>query len=156
VAVYPRAAPPARVSTDGALLSVAFPSADPAAIDGPGRHITFGPITAIYGHFARYDLGTLELVLTVGIATICVVLWRRRLVTGTYAVIVSLVYAPARFADFLRITDAHYVGLTPAQWMCIGLFLFALLLLRHVVALRRQGIDPSDAVLAKIGTAAAD
>jgi phosphatidylglycerol:prolipoprotein diacylglycerol transferase len=147
---------PGAPAADGALLSVAFPSPDPAVIDGPGRHITFGLVTVIYGHFARYDLGTLELVLTVGIAAICVVLWRRRLVTGTYAVIVSLAYAPARFAlDFLRIADVRYVGLTPAQWMSIGLFLFALLLLRRVVALRRQGIDPSDAVLARTGTAAA-
>ena len=78
--------------------------------------------------------------------------WRRRQLTGTYAVIVSLVYAPVRFAlDFLRIesADVRYAGLTPAQWLCIPLFLFGLVLLRHVVVLRRRGIDPSDAVLAE-------
>jgi phosphatidylglycerol:prolipoprotein diacylglycerol transferase len=136
---------------DGALLSVAFPSPNPSVLDGPGRHLTLGPVTVIHGHFARWDLGALELLVTVGIALVCVLLWRRRRATGTYAVTVSLIYAPIRFAlDFLRIesTDVRYAGLTPAQWICIALFLFALVLLRHVVGLRRRGIDPSDAVLA--------
>ena len=98
----------------------------------------------IHGHYARYDLGTLELFLTIGIALVCVLLWRRRLLTGTYAVLVSLVYAPARFAlDFLRLegtagADPRYGGLTPAQWMCIALFLFGLALLRHVVVAHRR------------------
>jgi phosphatidylglycerol:prolipoprotein diacylglycerol transferase len=143
---------PGAPAADGALLSVAFPSANPATIDGPGRHAIFGPVTVIDGHFPRYDLGTLELFVTLVIAAICVLLWRRRRVTGTYAVTVSLVYSPVRFAlDFLRIEsiDVRFGRLTPAQWLCIALFLFGLVLLRHVVVLRRRGIDPSDAVLAE-------
>ena len=134
----------------GAALAVAYPAANPALIDGPGAHASLGPVTLIHGHFPRYDLGTLELVLTVGIALVCVALWRRRRTTGTYVVVVSLVYAPARFLlDFLRIesTDVRYAHLTPAQWMCIGLLVLALGLLRHVIALRRAGIDPSEQLL---------
>jgi phosphatidylglycerol---prolipoprotein diacylglyceryl transferase len=143
---------PGARAAEGAPLAVAFPSPDPAVIDGPGTHATFGPLTVIHGHFARYDLGTLELFVTIAIAALCVLLWRRRRATGTYAVIVSLVYAPARFLlDFLRIesTDVRYGRLTPAQWMCIALFLFGLGLLREVLSLRRRGVDPSDAVLAE-------
>jgi phosphatidylglycerol---prolipoprotein diacylglyceryl transferase len=63
--------------------------------------------------------------------------------------IVSLVYAPTRFLlDFLRLPDAEggdlrYASLTPAQWSCIGLFVLGLLVTRHVVMLRRRGIDPA-------------
>jgi phosphatidylglycerol---prolipoprotein diacylglyceryl transferase len=142
---------PGSRAEDGASLAVAFPSANPSVVDGAGAHSTFGPITVIQGHFARYDLGTLELFVTIGIAVVCVALWRRRRATGTYAVIVSLLYAPARFAmDFLRIeaTDPRYGGLTPAQWMCVALFLFGLFLVRHVVRLKRSGVDPASSVLA--------
>jgi phosphatidylglycerol---prolipoprotein diacylglyceryl transferase len=145
---------PGARTAEGALLAVAYPSPNPSTIDGPGAHWTAGPITVIDGHFPRYDLGTLELLLTVLLAGLCVLLWRRRRTTGTYAVVVSLVYAPARFAlDFLLIesTDVRYAALTPAQWMSIALFLFALVLLRHVVLLRRRGIDPAGCLLAAAG-----
>ncbi len=128
---------PGAPAGDAAALAVAFPSSNPAVIDGPGEHSTLGPITIIHGHFPRYDLGTLELFLTIGLATAFAILWRKRLVTGFYVVLVSLVYAPARFAmDFLRIEgpsgDARYGHLTPAQWMCIALFVFGLVLARKL------------------------
>ena len=142
--------PGTRAGSD-ALLAVAYPGTTPGITDGPGPHVTLGPVTFIEGHFPRYDLGLLELLLAVGISLVCVALWRRRRATGTYAIVVSLVYAPARFLlDFLRIesTDVRYAHLTPAQWMCLGLFVIALFLVRHVLGLRRRGIDPSDEVLA--------
>jgi phosphatidylglycerol:prolipoprotein diacylglycerol transferase len=145
---------PGATAAVGAPLAVAFPSPNPAAIDGAGAHMTLGPITVIEGHYPRYDLGTLELVLTIAIALLCVALWRRRILPGMYAVLVSLIYAPARFAlDFLRISgtagaDPRYGRLTPAQWLCIALFVFGLVLLRYVVSLKRRGIDPTSAVRA--------
>lgn len=142
---------PGARAAGSALLAVAYPAENPSAIDGAGAHETLGPITVIHGHFPRYDLGTLEMFVAIAIALVCVVLWRVRPATGTYAVIVSLVYAPARFLlDFLRIesTDVRYSGLTPAQWMCIALFVFALGIGWHVVTLRRRGVDPARALAA--------
>jgi phosphatidylglycerol:prolipoprotein diacylglycerol transferase len=144
---------PGATAAADAALAVAYPSPNPAAIDGAGLHTTLGPITIIRGHFPRYDLGTLELLLTIAIALVCVVLWQRKLLTGAYVVIVSLLYAPARFAlDFLRLEgssgDPRYGHLTPAQWLCIALFVFAIALLRHVIVLRRRGVDPTDLLLA--------
>jgi phosphatidylglycerol:prolipoprotein diacylglycerol transferase len=144
--------PGAQASQDAAL-AIAFPSSNPAALDGPGAHSTVGPITVIQGHYPRYDLGTLELFFTIALAIVFVVLWRRRLVTGAYVVITCLLYAPARFAmDFLRIHgsngDARYAGLTPAQWLCIALFAFGLGLWRHVLRLRNAGVDPNVPLLA--------
>ncbi|MDP9000381.1 MAG: prolipoprotein diacylglyceryl transferase [Myxococcota bacterium] len=147
---------PGARAEEGAALAIAFPSPNPSVVDGAGAHTTFGPITFIEGHYPRYDLGTLELFVTLGIALTCVLLWRRRMLTGAYAVIVSLVYAPARFAmDFLRIqgtsgADPRYGRLTPAQWMCIMLFLFGFILFRYVALLKRRGVDPTHAVLAEI------
>jgi phosphatidylglycerol:prolipoprotein diacylglycerol transferase len=94
-----------------------------------------------------------ELLFTIAVALLFVVLWRKRVVTGTYAVVVSLLYAPARFAmDFLRIegtpgADPRYLGLTPAQWLCIVLFVFGLVLLHHVRRLRSRRIDLDEPVL---------
>lgn len=108
-------------------------------------------IKVIAGQYPRYDLGVLELAVTIVVALACVALWRKRRVAGTYVVLVCATYAPLRFGlDFLRIrsTDARYAGLTPAQWLCIVLFAFSLGLLRHVVRLQRSGIDPALAVLA--------
>ncbi len=122
-------------AADGAPFAVAFPSPDPAISDGPGPHASLGPVTLIHGHYARYDLGTIELLFTIVLAVVFVLLWRRSLVRGSYVVIVCLAYPPARFLmDFLRLAehDARYAGLTPAQWLCIALFLFGLVLLRRI------------------------
>ena len=110
-------------------LAVAFPAASPAIGDGPGTHHILGPITVIQGHFPRYDLGLLELLFTIVLALVFVVLWRRRLVTGTYAAIACLAYAPVRLVmDSLRVVDARYAGLTPAQWLCLAMFAFGIAL----------------------------
>jgi phosphatidylglycerol:prolipoprotein diacylglycerol transferase len=80
----------------------------------------------------RYDLGLLELMFTLVLAAGVAMTWRRRLPVGSYVVFVSLAYAPVRFAlDFLRIrqgeeADPRYGSLTPAQWACIALAMFAL------------------------------
>lgn len=145
---------PGAQAAEGAALAVAYPAPNPAVVDGAGAHTTFGPLTFIQGHFPRYDLGTLELMLTIGIAVVFALLWRRRLLTGTYAVIASLVYAPVRFLlDFLRVADRpgadpRYGSLTPAQWLCVALFVFGLVLLRRVLVMRNRGPDPSYDLLA--------
>jgi phosphatidylglycerol:prolipoprotein diacylglycerol transferase len=113
--------------------------------DGPVTHIGF--IDFIHGHDPRFDLGFLELLFTIVLATSFALTWRRKLPMGTYVVATSLAYAPVRFGmDFLRIPesqggDARYAGLTPAQYGCIALFLFGCVMARYVMKLRRQGLD---------------
>ncbi|MGB7630613.1 MAG: prolipoprotein diacylglyceryl transferase family protein, partial [Candidatus Deferrimicrobium sp.] len=54
---------------------------------------------------------------------------------GFFLVAFPLLYVPARFLlDFLRISDARYLGLTPGQYAGIAVFLAALF---FVVRIRR-------------------
>ncbi len=70
----------------------------------------------------RFDLGLYELVLTVPLALGFLWLRGRPRPRGFYIATMALYYAPIRFAlDFLRVRDARYQGLTPAQWCCIAL-----------------------------------
>jgi phosphatidylglycerol:prolipoprotein diacylglycerol transferase len=136
--------PGARAPAD-ALLAVAY---------GPGPADHNGPSDLIHGTAPRYDLGLLELMFTVIVAFCFVLTWRKKVPTGTYVAVVSLAYAPVRFAmDFLRITDGEgadprYGGLTPAQWQCLALFVFGLYIAMLVRSLRKRGIDPMDEMLA--------
>ena len=144
---------PGAVATTDTWLAVGYPSSNPSVTDGVGTHITFGPISFILGHFPRYDLGLLELMFTVILAVAFALTWRKRLPTGTYVVAASLAYEPKRFAmDFLRIRDVdgadpRYGGLTPAQWCCVGLFVFGFAALAYVRSLRKRGVDPADLLL---------
>ena len=146
---------PGAVASADAPFAVAYPSAFPTATDGPGGHISVGPITFIQGHFPRYDLGLLELMFAFVLASALALTWRRRLATGTYIVVVCLAYAPVRFMmDFLRIRDVQgadprYGGLTPAQWACVMLFAFGIATAAYVRQLRARGVDPADVFRAR-------
>jgi phosphatidylglycerol:prolipoprotein diacylglycerol transferase len=90
----------------------------------------------------RFDLGLIEMVLTIPLALACWWLWKQKPLRphGFYVAFTLVCYAPVRFAlDFLRVdpdaivfrgaTDPRYGGLTPAQWACfpaIGLALYFL------------------------------
>lgn len=136
---------------EGHPLAVAFGPADPADT------IHAGPIELRFGTVPHFDLGLLEMMFTVVLAGLIALTWRRKLPTGSYIAVVALAYAPVRFAmDFLRVRDVHnadprYGLLTPAQWACIALFLFGLVMVRHVVRLKRSGHDPLDELLAADG-----
>ncbi len=135
--------PGARATADS-LLAVAYP-----------RHTAnelvthFGFIEFIHGHDPRYDLGFLELLFTIVLATCFALTWRRRLPIGTYVIVSGLAYAPVRFAmDFLRLPqseggDTRYGSLTPAQWCCMVLFLYSLSMIFYVRSLQARGIDLS-------------
>jgi phosphatidylglycerol:prolipoprotein diacylglycerol transferase len=110
---------------DGTLLAVAFPGG------------------------ARYDLGLLELLFTIVLAALLAMTWRRRVPVGTYVAVVSLAYAPVRFAmDFMRDTPieggegadlrwgAGAGALTFAQWTCVLLFVFGLAMIAYVRKMR--------------------
>jgi phosphatidylglycerol:prolipoprotein diacylglycerol transferase len=114
---------------------------------GDGTITHFGFIQFIHGSDPRFDLGFLELLFTIVLATCCALTWNRKLWTGTYVVVTAVAYAPVRFAmDFLRIPDSEggdtrYAGLTPAQYGCIGLFLFGLAMIPYIRNLHLRGID---------------
>jgi phosphatidylglycerol:prolipoprotein diacylglycerol transferase len=65
-----------------------------------------------------HDLGLYEfLYLALVIAPLFAVWARRRRPTGFYIVAFAALYFPVRFGlDVLRVADARYLGLTPAQW----------------------------------------
>ena len=78
----------------------------------------------------RFDLGFIEMVLTIPLATAFVILWQRKPRNyGFYAGWQCVLYAPIRFVlDFYRIeeggpmdADPRFLGLTPAQFACFGL-----------------------------------
>jgi phosphatidylglycerol:prolipoprotein diacylglycerol transferase len=135
--------PGARTTAD-TLLAVAYPRHP-----GDGTVTRFGFIEFIHGHDPRFDLGFLELIFTIMLATCFALTWRRRLPIGTYVIVSGLAYAPVRFAmDFLRIPandggDTRYGDLTPAQWSCMVLFLYAVFMIFYVRRLQARGVDLS-------------
>lgn len=120
--------PGARTSAD-AFLSVAY---------GPGPVVDHGLFLLRYGTTPRYDLGLLELCITIVIAAGFVLSWPRGGAKGYYVAAAAIIYAPIRFAlDFLRSTDSdggdiRYAQLTPAQWACMGLFLYGFWVLHFI------------------------
>jgi len=64
----------------------------------------------------RHNLGLDEALFAIVVATSFYVLGRRQRRAGFFVALLPLLYAPVRFAlDGLRIGDARYAGLTPAQ-----------------------------------------
>lgn len=93
---------------------------------------------------ARFDLGLLELLLTLPLMVAFLWLARKPRPSGFFAAIGCVTYAPLRFAlDFLRedpsraegvhgAIDPRYLLLTPAQWECFAVLGLGLFLLRDV------------------------
>lgn len=91
-------------------------------------------------YVGRFDLGLIEMVLTIPLAVAFWILWKNkpRRPLGFYVGIMCASYAPVRFyLDFLREDehdllggDPRYGGLTPAQWACFGLLGVGLYFLR--------------------------
>ncbi len=106
------------------------------------------------GPIHRFDLGLIELLFTVVVAAAFALTWRRKLTAGAYVAAVALSYGPVRFAmDFLRIRDTEsadprYGALTPAQWACLALVAFGLVMVVVVRRIRASGKDPLDLLLA--------
>jgi phosphatidylglycerol:prolipoprotein diacylglycerol transferase len=99
----------------------------------------------------RFDLGLLELLLTIPLALTFLWLARKPRPWGFFSALACVSYAPVRFGlDFLREHDAvagdlhgaidpRYFGLTPAQWECFALLALGLVLARHVLVARARG-----------------
>lgn len=133
----------------GTLLAVAF---------GRPEHIHkilsvgTGDLELRWGNAPQFDLGLLEMMFTVVLATLLALTWRKKLTTGSYVAATALCYAPVRFAmDFIRVRDVdqadpRYAMLTPAQWMCIVLFMFGIAMVFRVRQIKASGRDPMDLV----------
>jgi phosphatidylglycerol:prolipoprotein diacylglycerol transferase len=65
-----------------------------------------------------HDLGLYELLFLALVVIPAFIYWnRRQRPVGFYLIAFSALYFPVRFAlDMLRVADARYIGLTPAQW----------------------------------------
>lgn len=142
---------PGMKAEPGSLLAVAFGRADPDHIKKLASFGT-GDLELRWGNAPQFDLGLLELMFTVILATMLALTWRRKLTTGSYVAATALCYAPVRFAmDFLRVRDVEqadprYGALTPAQWSCVALFLFGLAMVGRVRQIKASGRDPLDMV----------
>lgn len=105
------------------------------AHDHPGRLTRF-VLAVRFPDGPRHDLGFEEAIWALAIVVLFSVLHRKRRPLGTYVTVLSLAYAPVRFAlDFLRATDlpgadTRYLGLTPAQYGCLLLFAVGIALVR--------------------------
>jgi len=106
------------------------------AYDHPGRPTTFVLGEVYKDGIVRHNLGLDEGIYSIFIATLFHVLGRRPRFPGFFLGLFMVLYAPFRFgADFLRIVDVRYHGLTPGQYGCIALaFAGAALLVRRTPA----------------------
>ncbi|HEY6078835.1 MAG TPA: prolipoprotein diacylglyceryl transferase family protein [Polyangiaceae bacterium] len=99
----------------------------------------------------RFDLGLLELTLTIPLALGFLWLARKPRPWGFFSALACVSYAPLRFAlDFLRereavpgdvhgAIDPRYFGLTPAQWECFALLALGIFLLRQLLSAVARG-----------------
>lgn len=113
------------------------------AFDHPGRATTFVLGQVYKDGVVRHNLGLDEAIYTVLLAALFHVLGRRPRAPGFFLGLFMVLYAPFRFAaDFLRIVDVRYHGLTPGQYGCIALALAgaAILLTRANVKTRAASV----------------
>lgn len=100
------------------------------AHDHPGTLTDF-PLAVAFPQGARHDLGLYDFFVLAAVSAILYVVARRPRPTGTLIALLALTYSiPRFFLDFLRATDVafadgRYLGLTPAQYVSIGLVLWA-------------------------------
>lgn len=89
-----------------------------------------------------HDLGLYELLFLLLVIVPAFAYWNRsRRPTGFYLFAFSALYFPVRFGlDMLRVSDARYLSLTPAQWAAV-LIMVALLLVAMRDRRRRTAIS---------------
>ncbi|MEM6787601.1 MAG: prolipoprotein diacylglyceryl transferase family protein [Myxococcota bacterium] len=117
----------------------------PGALSNAWFAVKYPPQYLQEGFDGRFDLGLIEMVLTIPLAIACTVLWHRKVYrpNGFYVALCLVAYAPVRFfLDFLRVepgdtifrgaTDHRYAGLTPAQWMSFLALVVGVVYLRKI------------------------
>ncbi len=116
----------------------------PGSVASPDAWLAVGPWPD--GQW-RYDLALVELL---GLVPMCIAIhsvfdWRHA-PPGRLTAIVAILYGVGRFPlDFLRAVDARYAGLTPAQYVCMGLVIAGLVLLLRSRTINDRGAAPSSA-----------
>lgn len=99
------------------------------AHDHPGHRTDF-LLAVAYPGGARHDLGFYEMLLAALLFALFEWVRRRTETPGRVALLIAAAYAPARFGlEFLRDGERRYGALTPAQIVCVLLFLAALIAL---------------------------
>ena len=100
-----------------------------------GRPAELPPAQTL-AQYGFHDLGLYEFVYLAAVAVpVMLLLSRRARAPGFFVRTFILLYLPVRFAlDFLRVADARYAGLTPAQWVALA----TLLGLATIVAYTRR------------------
>jgi len=122
--------------------------------DHPGSQSDFFLAIEMLDGVQRHDLGFYELLYTIPWAIFfSVTEWRDKKAGRVkppwwFSSWAAIVYAPTRFFfDFLRardtdLPDPRYLGLTPAQWVAVGLLVLGVLGLRASARKRRAGVQP--------------
>jgi phosphatidylglycerol---prolipoprotein diacylglyceryl transferase len=83
-----------------------------------------------YEGTVRHDLGFYEMMLTIPLTLVLYALKNVRPFDGFHPALVLLLYSPIRFGlDYLRTQDKTYFGLTPGQYLAIGMVGLALFLI---------------------------
>ncbi len=101
-----------------------------------------------YPNGGRFDLGLIEMLVTIPLAIACLVWMRKPRPWGFYIGAMAVYYAPIRFClDFLRARDVRdpdtrVFGLTPAQYLCMGLLALGVFMLTRALAAARRGETP--------------
>jgi phosphatidylglycerol---prolipoprotein diacylglyceryl transferase len=99
--------------------------------------------------YGRFDLGLIEMVCTIPLAIAFLLLRRKPRPAGFYLGIMCTYYAPVRFGlDFLRAQDVRdadprHFGLTPAQWLAMGLLTTGLIMLYKAYSSYKSGDVPT-------------
>jgi phosphatidylglycerol:prolipoprotein diacylglycerol transferase len=96
--------------------------------------VNFPPAAAATLGFSgtRHDLGLYDALALFAYAAVLFVLDRRGILRGRLLALLALMYGTSRFFfDFLRASDvpypdARYLGLTPAQYFCFGLWAYGI------------------------------
>ena len=98
--------------------------------DHPGVHTSF-PLAVAFPDGPRHDLGLYDAIVLAALTAILYSVDRRGRLRGRLMPLLALLYGVSRFLlDFLRArdtgyVDARYFGLTPAQYACIALVIWA-------------------------------
>ena len=97
--------------------------------DHPGTLTHFVLGTKFPDGSVRHDLGLYESIYGFVLAIVFFVLAKRSANPPTYLIVFLSTYGAFRFfADFLRIVDTRYLGLTPAQYLSVGMIGLAMVL----------------------------